>query len=186
MQASTAYTGIAPIMLSNIARTFIAATALSPILLTWALIAVDREDKGDYEGPLLALALALSIILICMVILRLAEKKLTKITFSCEEVKSIDNESIAYVVTYLLPLVSPPENLSITVQLLVFSILIALLSLSHAFSFNPILSALNYHFYEIKEKSGTSYMLISKQNITDKKSIKTVGRLSNFLLIDLS
>lgn len=173
-------------MLSAFARMLIAATALSPILFIWALIAFDRSEDGQYQLPLAAIALALAIILGCKIVLRKAESSLTKISFACEEVKSVDNESIAYVVTYLLPLVTPPENTSILIQLIVFATLILLLSLSHAFSFNPILSALKYHFYEIKERSGTTYMLISKKHITNKSMVTTTGRLSNFLLIDLS
>jgi len=95
----------------------------------------------------------------------------------------MDNEVVAYVVTYLFPLVTPVGEVSVSAQLFVLLMIVFLLSTAHAFTFNPVLSMLGYHFYEVESKTGVSYILLSSNTITDVKDVKSIGRLSNFLLI---
>lgn len=171
-------------MLSGIAKFLLALTALSPAALTWAI--ADFSKRGYQPSQMIVLAAALSLILSCMVLLRHAGKALTRISFTVQTIKAVDNEVVAYVVTYLFPLVAPAADVSVLSQLFVLLVLAIVLSTSHAFTFNPILTFVGYHFYEAQASTGVTYLLLSKNDITDVRSVKEVGRLSKHLVLDLT
>jgi hypothetical protein len=171
-------------MLSSFAKFLLALTAISPVAITWAI--ADYSKRGYYWEQLLGAGIAVSLGVLCVALLRTASKSLTRITFVVEELKAVDGEVIAYIVTYLFPLVVPASDISLLAQVFVLLLLAFVLATSNAFTFNPILSLLGYHFYEAKCNSGISYLLLSKNNITDVKSIKRVGRLSKHLMLDLT
>jgi hypothetical protein len=89
-------------------------------------------------------------------------------------------------VTYLFPLLAPAADISVLSQVFVFLVLALVLSTSHAFTFNPILTFAGYHFYEAECSSGVTYLLLSKNDITDVKVVQKVGRLSRHLVLDLT
>jgi hypothetical protein len=171
-------------MLSVFAKLLLAMSALSPVTFTWAI--ADYSRNGYRKEQLIALAATLILAIVSWSVLQLGSRSLTKITFNVEELKAIDNEIVAYIVTYLFPLVAPSEDISLPAQAAVLLILAVVLATSNAFTFNPILSFIGYHFYEVKCSTGVSYLLLSRSDLTDVKTIKKVGRLSKHLMLDLS
>ncbi|MDF3982898.1 hypothetical protein P3W23_12950 [Luteibacter sp. PPL554] len=170
-------------MLSTLARLLLALTALSPVVLTWAL--ADLGRNGIALSQVSAGAIAALFAAMCWLILRGSQRVLTQISFAATEVKAIDNEAIAFVLTYLVPLLSPTDNTSYVALCLVFILLAFLLSFTHAFTFNPLLAVLGFHFYEVKSSANVTYLVLSRAKLTSPDSIKRVARLSNFLLLDL-
>lgn len=171
-------------MLSAFAKFLLALSALSPVAFVWAIS--DYSRNGYQQEQLTAGVCAILLTFICYCVLYSSSKKLNSISFSVEEIKSMDNEVVSYIVTYLFPLVAPATGVSLEAQIAVFLILAYVLSTSNSFTFNPILNAMGYHFYEVKCTSGVSYLLLSKNEITDVKAIKSVGRLSKHLMLDLT
>lgn len=171
-------------MLGAFAKFLLALSALSPVAFVWAI--ADYSRNGYQVNQVSALIGAVLLAVLCMLLLHAARKMLNVISFKAEEIKSVDNEVVSYVVTYLFPLVAPTTGVSIEAQFAVFTILAYVLSTSNAFTFNPILSALGYHFYEVKSSSGVSYLLLSKGEITDVKSVNKVGRITKHLMLDLA
>jgi hypothetical protein len=171
-------------MFSSLAKLMLSLTAMSPVALTWAI--ADYGKQGYCARQLVAIGIAALLTIGCVGLLHVACETLTKVTFVVEELKAVDNEVVAYIVTYLFPLVSPSGDISLPAQTFVLVLLAFILSTSNAFTFNPMLSLIGYHFYEVKCSSGVSYLLLSKNNITDVKTIKKVGRLSKHLMLDLS
>jgi hypothetical protein len=171
-------------MLSGIAKFLLALTALSPAGFTW--VVGDFSKRGYQAEQMLVLATALFFVLSCLMLLRIASRKLTKVSFTVKTIKVIDNEVVAYIVTYLFPLVAPAADISVTTQIFVLLVLALVLSTSHAFTFNPILTFAGYHFYEAECSTGVTYLLLSKNDITDVKKVQRVGRLSKHLVVDLT
>jgi hypothetical protein len=171
-------------MLSGFAKFLLALTALSPAGITWAI--ADYGRRGYHTDQMLVLAVALFFALSCLTLLRVASGSLTKVSFGVQSIKVVDNEVVAYVVTYLFPLVAPAAEISVISQTFVILVLALVLSTSHAFTFNPILTLAGYHFYEAECSSGVTYLLLSKNDITDVKMVKKVGRLSKHLMLDLT
>ncbi|WP_454752054.1 hypothetical protein [Cupriavidus necator] len=171
-------------MLSSFAKFLLALTAMSPVALTWAV--ADYGRRGYDREQLIVIGIAAILALCCMLVLQIGTRSLTKISFSVEELKAVDNEVVAYIVTYLFPLIAPASDISVPAQALVLGLLALVLSTSNAFTFNPVLSLLGYHFYEVKCSSGVSYLLLSRSDITDVKMVQKVGRLSKHLMLDLT
>lgn len=170
-------------MLSGFARFLFALAAISPVALVWAV--VDAERRGLDDRQVLVIAIAGLIAAICWGLLRYSKRRLNKVSFPVCEVKAVDNEVVAYIVTYLFPLVAPADGVGLFGQALIVLILGVVLATSNAFTFNPVLTLLGYHFYEVKTEAGVTYLLVSKNDITDVKSIKTVGLLSKHLVLQL-
>jgi len=171
-------------MLGIFAKFLLASSALSPVAFIWAIAEYSRH--GFQINQIVAIFCAIALGFICFLVLLGSKKHLTEISFTAVEIKSMDNEVIAYIVTYLFPLVAPATDVSIEAQAVIFFILAYVLSTSNAFTFNPILNAIGYHFYEVKCSSGVAYLMLSKHEINDLKSVKKVGRLSKNLMLDLS
>jgi hypothetical protein len=171
-------------MLSSTARFIFSLAALSPVALTWAIADFGQRGWQLSQGIIFFCALLLA--LICGLVLLDARRRLTRISFAVVEVKAVDNEVVAYVVAYLFPLVTPAPLLHSYSLIFIFALLAVVMSSSHAFTFNPLLTLMGYHFYEVKCSSGVSYLVLSKRDVTDVKLIRSVGRLSNFLMLDLA
>jgi hypothetical protein len=171
-------------MLGAFARFLFALAALSPVAITW-VIATSR-DHGFGREQVVVLSGAALMALVCYLVLREARQRLGAVSFEIQEVKAMDNEVVAYVVAYLFPMIAPSGSIDYLSFGFVLLVLAAVLSSAHAFTFNPVLTLFGYHFYEVKCKSEVSYLLLSRSDITDVKQVDSVGRLTNYLMIDLT
>lgn len=171
-------------MLSQLARLLLALTALSPVAFTWAIASY---GAGGFKWDQVQIIFCASMLaVICALVIAAASRRLNRISFSVQEVKAVDNEVVAYIVTYLFPLIAPAQTVNSLGLLFVMLILAAVLSTAHAFTFNPLLTIFGYHFYEVKCSTGVTYLLMSKGNITDVKKVAQVGRISHYLMLDLT
>lgn len=168
-------------MLSGLARFLFALSAISPVALIWAIVDIERHGADDRQAGVLLAAVAIGGM--CWALLQYAHKRLTKVSFPVAEIKAVDNEVVAYIVTYLFPLVAPSDGVGLIAQAAIVCILGFVLATTNAFTFNPLLTLLGYHFYEVKLTSGVTYLLVSKSDITDVKQIQTVGMLSRHLVL---
>lgn len=171
-------------MLRGLARLLLAFGALSPVAVTWVI--ADYGRRGYDRDQIVVIFCAAMLALVCFLVLTAAARQLTKVSFSIEEIRAVDSEVVAYVVTYLFPLVAPTETVNSLSLGFVFLLLAIVLSSAHAFTFNPLLTVLGYHFYEVKCSTGVSYLLISKGDISDVKQVDAVVRLSKFLVLDIT
>lgn len=171
-------------MLNGFARFLIALAALSPVAVTWVIATSRSSGFGTTQVKVLAIGLVVA--LLCFLVLSQAEKRLTRVSFVVQEVKAVDSEVVAYVVAYLFPLLAPAASVDYVSFGFVLLILAVVLSAAHAFTFNPLLTLFGYHFYEVKCATGVTYLLLSRDDVTDVKSVNAVGRLTNYLMLDLS
>ena len=55
---------------------------------------------------------------------------------------------------------------------------------SHAYHFNPLLVFFGYHFFEVTIEGDITYVLITRQNITDCKAVSQVVQLTEYMIFD--
>ena len=55
---------------------------------------------------------------------------------------------------------------------------------SHAYHFNPLLGCFGYHFFEVTIEGDITYVLITRQNITDCKNVSQVVQLPEYMILD--
>jgi len=114
------------------------------------------------------------------------KRKISMIKINVNEIKSADKWIVGYVILYISPctnIVIEDYNQYMTL-LIGFILIMVNLFVKSPFP-NPLLIIQGYHFYSVGAENGVKeYLLISKQSIRNKKQIKYVKRLFEYLLLD--
>ncbi|MBA3919128.1 MAG: hypothetical protein C0516_11145 [Gemmatimonas sp.] len=171
-------------MLRSALRAFLAATSLSPVLLTWAYVRYS-SSAPIVECALLVFA-ALALLVACRWVIVACQKHLPDLTpFHAKAVKASDNDLVTFVLAYMFPLIGLTET-KIDVLAIGFAILLLFLIVmsTHAYQTNPLLALFGYHFYEVEASNGVTYFMLSKQEIRATTDVKQVKLLSPFVVLD--
>lgn len=130
---------------------------------------------------------AVLLTLLCGGLVRLSGKKLEKLPVKIQAVRTVDKEIVGFLLVYLLPLINQTSN-TINLPTLIFIAVIFffIVQNSHAYHFNPLLGLFGYHFYEATLEGNIAYVLVTKQNIADCKSISQVVQLTEYMILEPS
>jgi len=186
-------------MLNKLAKLALVSTALAPICLTLWFVEISSAWQSSLpwsdnlaahwqagSGYLLA-ALILSGLCLGLVRLSASRHGLERLPVKIKAVKTVDKEIVGFLLVYLLPLINQSQN-TISLSVLVFVAVIFFLIVynSHAYHFNPLLGLFGYHFFEVTIEGDITYVLITRQNITDCKAVSQVVQLTEYMLLDAS
>ncbi|WP_051506792.1 hypothetical protein [Saccharibacillus sacchari] len=158
-------------------------TSFSPILLTYAFVVWVR---GGSLTLISLITLLIVILLIgCIQIIKIAKEKLEVINFPINSIKVTDGEVVGFLVAYLLPFLSLGTD-KVNGQILLFIMFIFFIVIwgTNAYHFNPLLSLLGYHFYEVSTAENITYLLITKKSLKNTKAIKSVIQLTDYIVLD--
>ncbi len=170
-------------MLSRIAKLLLVSTSLAPILVTWAF--ADWRVRGPALAQLGACLSAGGLLLLCALILRGSETSIAAVSFEAASVRTADTEVVGFLLAYLLPLISL-GTATVDMSVLVFvAVLLALVIWSaNAYTVNPLLALLGYHYYEVSNADGVSFLLISRRDLRRVADVKAVRQLTRYVLLD--
>ncbi len=184
-------------MLNKAAKLALVATSLAPIFLTlwfvelssawetalpWSQNLVSHWKAGS--AYLLA-ALVLSGLCFGLVWLSASRHGLERLPVKIKAVKTVDKEIVGFLLVYLLPLINQSQsNISLPVLVFVAVIFFFIVYNSHAYHFNPLLGFFGYHFFEVTIEGDITYVLITRQNITDCKNVSQVVQLTEYMILD--
>ena len=185
-------------MLNRLAKLALVSTALAPISLTLWFVEISSawqpgvpwsENLAAHwltgSGYLLA-ALVLSGLCFGLVWLSASRHGLERLPVKIKSVKTVDKEIIGFLLVYLLPLINQSQStISLPVLMFVAVIFFFIVYNSHAYHFNPLLGFFNYHFYEVAIEGDITYVLITRDNITDCKAISQVVQLTEYMILDV-
>lgn len=181
--------------MNKVIKLFLVLTSLAPVMLTYWF--VEQSNKYNYANSFLENSIenyrvgsfyiisTIILVLLFWFILYLSKNKLEKLPVIIEEIKSADNESISFILVYLLPLASKIEN-SVNIPVLIFiSVLFFIIVFtSNSYHFNPLLNFIGYHFYEVKVQGGVTYVLLTRDSINNSKNIKSVSLISEYTILE--
>lgn len=169
-------------MLSFWARSLLTASALAPMLLTYALVYYPL-NKG---GALALVCVAVALVGACKLILDLASKKVQEQKLRIKSVKIADQAVLTFVLAYLFPLVfARITTVRFSVLLFVFILLLIVVYHSKAYSFNPVLGLLfRYHFYEVVTEGDFTYVVVSRRVMVNTRTPITGMQLSPYMFLD--
>lgn len=184
-------------MLNRLAKLALVSTALAPICLTlwfvelsnaWQSALPFADNVGAHWRAGIAYlfaALVLSGLCLGLVWLSSSRYGLERLPVKIKSVKTADKEIVGFLLVYLLPLINQSHN-SISLSVLIFVALIFFVIVynSHAYHFNPLLGFFGYHFYEVTIEGGITYVLITRQNITNCKAVSQVVQLTEYMILD--
>lgn len=170
-------------MLNRFAKLLLVATSLAPILFTWAFASWRNQGFSVIQASLVAMALLLAAL--AALIIWFASDQIDAISFSASTLKTADTEVLGFIVAYLLPLVSIRVGDFDLVLLGFVGILLGLVVWNtNTYSVNPLLSLLGYHFYEVSNTDGVTFLLVSRRDLRRVADIKRVRPLTRYVLLD--
>lgn len=170
--------------MNRFAKFSLVATSIAPVFLTMWFVEFSRGwnwlDGWEY------LALTLLLTVLCWVLLQMVRTRLDVLNLEIVSVKTADNEMIGFVLAYLLPLINRSATKTDPwILVFVLCLLFVVVLTSNSYHFNPLVGFLGYHFYDVTLAGGVSYVLISRRNIRDCKSIKSVGHFSEYMIMEV-
>lgn len=170
-------------MLSRFAKFLLVASSLAPVLITWAF--ADWRQYGFAPRQASAVILAIGLAVICRLILIEAHRRFGPARFTATELRTADSDMVGFVVAYLLPLVGVATgDLDYALLLFVMALIGLIVWSANAYSVNPLLALFGFHFYEVSNADGVSFLFLSKRDLRSTREISTVVQLTRYVLLD--
>jgi hypothetical protein len=151
-------------MLNTSAKLLLVASSLSPVL---GAVAINQFVLGKSVGAWLPwLVIAILLVVICWGLLKYAAGHAQRHKLTVEQFEDNNKEVLAFLLAYLLPLVSVKDTVADIHWLTgayVLIIILVVFTHARAFHFNPVMGLLGYYFYGLKQPDGTSLLLITRK-----------------------
>ena len=174
-----------------------AATSLAPICLTlWFVefskaldskLTIFQNITANWQVGWGYLIAVVFMSLLCFLLVWLSGRNLEKLPVKIKAVKTVDKEIVGFLLVYLLPLMNQTNNtISLSVLVIIAVIIFFVIQKSHAYHYNPLLSFFGYHFYEVTIEGDVTYVLTTRQNTADCKSLSQVVQLTEYMMLEPS
>lgn len=170
-------------MQSWFARLLLTSTALAPVGITYAWVAM-VQGNPHLGGTILATSLLL--VVICLLVLTHARRNLPASDFKAESIEAADHENTAFLLLYVMPLFTQKlDTLEWQFWVPTLAIFALITATGYNYHFNPLLGLLRWHFYKVQSPEGVSYILITKKQLRNAANTIRVGQLTEYMLLDL-
>lgn len=175
-------------VVSRIGKLVFVATSLAPVCGAFAIIRI--SDLGILQSLCdfyvwMWIAVGLALLAGAYRFLNWCQKNIKHTNVETLTVKPTDKDVLAFLMAYLLPLLGN-DAIAFGKPILsfyVYALIFLAIYHSNSFHFNPMLSMLGWHFYEIQTKPGYSAILLSTTNHPMQIDDIVVVRLTPFLLL---
>ena len=165
-------------MLNFFAKFLLLSTSLSPVLVGVAISEFNCEQILENFFPLLLIFIAIMLALLCLCIMKYAERTGQCHPVDLASIERKDQEMLTFLFLYLLPLVRSEHSMfteNWVLSLYVLVVIFVALSYAEAFHFNPVMRILQYRFYSVSDTNGMPFLLISKREIgRTRKRIRVI------------
>ena len=153
-------------MLDIVPKCLLVGTSLSPV---FGVLAVNGIERGlpwqSWIGWLIA---AIVLIGLCWSLLRYTQRNAQKQRFHIKEFERTDHQVLTFLFIYILPFVRS-ENMTFAAHpvttVCILGVIVFAIAIADAFHFNPVMRALGYRFYTVKNREGTAKLLISRRDL---------------------
>ncbi|SAI26211.1 Uncharacterised protein [Bordetella ansorpii] len=170
-------------MLGRLVRILLALTAVAPLSIPLAYLYARQQQ---FLWAALALAGCLALGGLAWIIIVQASRRLEPLPIAIVKAKSADKEVLAFFIAYALPLIfrNPVSAPSLDGWLFAMLLLVFVLWSTHTLQVNPVLGLLGFHFYEAEAQGGITYLLITRREITNLKSIGHVVQIGEYGVLE--
>lgn len=170
-------------MLSRLARLMLTSTAIAPVLLTYAWVAMWSGNSGT---GIWLIAVCIGLIFICWLLLRYARRNLERMSFKPVSIEAADRENMGFLLLYLLPLFTAQfESLNWNVWIPAILVFAAVVATGYSYHFNPLLGLMGWHFYKVGTAEGVTYVLITQKQLRNATETVEIGQLTEYIVLDL-
>lgn len=168
-------------MLSASSRLLLVATSLAPVLLVYAVTIWDENRRLSGLG----LAITLLLVLVCLGLLKLVRRKGAAETYEVKSIVHKDSQLLAFLVAYVLPLVTAEQDALDHAALVTFIIIVTLvLYRSDIVHVNPLLGLLGFHFFEVQTSDGVTRLLVTARRGPVRPGRIRAVALSSFMIFE--
>lgn len=176
-------------MLGKLAKALLVCTSIAPVLFTLAFI--EFRDGNFWFGGARYVLIASLLAVVCWAVLHAADRQLQVVPFKISSASTADKEVLGFLLTYVIPLLFAGTGANATtldVGTITFLILLFGFVVwgTHAYDFNPLMGVLGFHFYEVTNSQGISYVLISRKHIVNVKDVGCVVQLTEYVVLEKS
>jgi len=163
-------------------------SAAAPLCLVFAVtwFLQKHTERGAWIIPAICVAISIGLIVLFKVSFDYCRRNLPPIEIRINEFAPHDAWIIAYIISYVLPFASIVFNdFSPILSGAIAIVIILVAPFVNSATPNPLLFLWGYHFYLVKAEHGASdFVLIRKRVLRNKKEVKYVYRIFEFLLLD--
>ncbi len=153
--------------MNKLARLLLTASSIAPVCITLIFIGWVTQSTWLVKYSLMT---ALISWLLCIGLVKFAEKKLETLYKNIDSLSPANKEVTNYFLSYLFPLLGTDSIAEKKEYAIFFYIsLLFYICFSENYNFNPVLSLHGYKFYEAEDDTGVGFVLISRDVITDIK-----------------
>lgn len=117
-------------------------------------------------------------------ILAWIKKESETINFKAKKVESADYLLLVFIGSYTAPIIMKVAEIDFGVTSLIVGILFIVAWLISHIPSHPILYIAKFRFYKIESDNGMVYTLITRREIRNPKSIKSVKQISSSMLME--
>lgn len=169
-------------MFSTLAKWLLTSTAIAPVALTYAWVVY---QAGNWQLAAGLTALCVVLVIVSLGLLRFARKTIERVNFKAQTVEAADNENIAFLLLYLLPLFTANiDTLTWQVWLPMIVIFAIITATGYSYHFNPLLGMMGWHFYKVTTEEGVTYVLITKKQLRKAAEQLQVVQITEYILLD--
>lgn len=163
-------------------RFVLTACSVAPVCLTLAFMAY---ISAHYDALLVYILVALCSPVMAIIIVNYAIKESAETHINIDTIAPANKEVTNYFLTYLFPLFGGSDVfMDWRISLFFYLSLFFYIHFSESYYFNPLLSMLGYHFYEVGDKNGMTLLLVSKEVMLNANGVNVkVIRLSDYTYI---
>jgi hypothetical protein len=194
-------------MYSNFIKFIFAATAFSPILISYwtvdtfmnrkqldffiKLNSVDDFFKGSINvlaNHYLLLFFAL-VVLLCRFLINKAKNELSVGSISLKQIKTSDVNFDRVIFSYMLPFARIPFGGNVDLVLIGVIFLYLLFVMVSMSSYHHNLAVrilLGYKHYEVQTTNDITYLMLSKQKLINKDQVKEYVHVSDYMIINVT
>ncbi|TMC50358.1 MAG: hypothetical protein E6J20_17170 [Chloroflexi bacterium] len=151
----------------------------------WLILGI-RQWNATREIAELLLVVAVVSAVAMWGIIAFTRRSIASIPVRITAVSSRESDAVAYLVTYILPLIDVPfTDVTKAASLLVLLVVTGFIYLNSCMFFvNPLLSIFGYHLFEIQTDSGETQILLSRVRHHRVGSEVQAIRLADYVLLE--
>lgn len=171
-------------MLNKLAKASLVSTSFAPVLITYAFV-LWLDNKSLYK-VIEVILIAIALIILCVMVLKTAEKRLQVVDFPINSIKTADGEVVGFLVAYLIPFGTlASDQINEAVLIFIFVIFLLVIWSTNSYHINPLLTLFGYHFYEVTTINNITFLLITKRDLRNTSTVKKVVQLTEYMVFDV-
>lgn len=168
--------------MKNWLKTTLFVSAFSPTLFALAGV---RYFSTGIDTILYQLLIIASIgLFLPFLILACVRRKTENINFTAKKIESADYFLFAFLGSYTAPVIMKMAEIDFVIMTAIIGIIFIATWIVSYIPSHPILYIAKFRFYKVESNSGVVYILITRREIRDPKTIKTVKKISNGMLME--